>query len=82
MNIWSERWDVIIIWKVLSGTAHLYITFLFLYGGYSSYSLVRVFMGLSNLRDKAAVAQVERRITTVRQIILLLLLSVWDDRCE
>ena len=74
MNIWSERWDVIIIWKVLSGTAHLYITFLFLFGGYSSYSLVRVFMGLSNLRDKAAVAQVERRITTVRQIILLLLL--------
>ena len=74
MNIWSVPWDLIVIWKVLSGTAHLYIASLFVFGGYSCYSLVRVFLGLGNLRDRAAVARAKWLITTVRQIILLLLL--------
>src|ERR1700678_1343802 len=74
MNIWSVPWDVIIIWKILYGTAHLYIACIFVFGGYSCYSLVRVFVGLSNLRQRGALARLDRRVAGVRQIILLLLL--------
>jgi hypothetical protein len=74
MDILSAHWDVIMIWKLMSRTARLYSFFLLVLGGYANYSLVRVFAGLSNLRDKAAWVRVERCVANVRQIILLLLL--------
>jgi hypothetical protein len=61
-------------WKLSSRTALLYAVFFVVLGGYASYSLVRVFAALGDSGDKAFVARLERRITNVRQIILLLLL--------
>ncbi len=62
------------IWKLMSRTARLYAVFLLVFGGYASYSLVRVFAGLGNLHEKSTLICAERRIANVRQIILLLLL--------
>lgn len=74
MHISSVGYDLIVLWKVSSEAARLYTVFLFVSGAYASYSLVRVFAGFSNLREKAALTRSERRIANVRQIILLLLL--------
>jgi hypothetical protein len=74
MDILSVRWDVITFWKLSSSTALFYAVFFVILGGYSSYSLVRVFAGLGDSGEKALVRPLERRITNVRQIILLLLL--------
>jgi hypothetical protein len=74
MDISSAGYDLIVLWKVLSQTAKLYAVFFLASAGYASYSLIRVFAGLGNLREKAALTRVERRIANIRQIILLLLL--------
>jgi hypothetical protein len=74
MDILSAHWDVIMFWKLSSRTALLYAVFFLILGGYASYSLVRVFTGLGGSGEKAFVTRLERRITNVRQIILLLLL--------
>jgi len=58
----------------MSRTAQLYAVFLVVFGGYAAYSLGRVFVGLGDLGEKAALTRLERRIANVRQIILLLLL--------
>ena len=67
-------YDLIVLWKVLSQTAKLYTVFFLASAGYASYSLIRVFAGLGNLREKVVLTRVEGRIANVRQIILLLLL--------
>jgi hypothetical protein len=74
MDILSVRWDVIMIWKLMSRTARLYAVFFVVFGGYASYSLGCVFAGLGDLGEKAVLIRFERRIANVRQIILLLLL--------
>jgi hypothetical protein len=74
MNILSGHWDVIIMWKLLSGTARLYAVLLLVLGGYASFTLVRVFARSDKSHDQAALTRAERRISNVRQIILLLLL--------
>ncbi len=74
MDISSVGYDLIVLWKVLSKTASFYAVFFLASAGYAGYSLVRVFAGLNNLREKSALIRVERRIANVRQIILLLLL--------
>jgi hypothetical protein len=47
MNILFVRWDVIMLWKLLSGTARLYAALLLILGSYAIYSLARVFVGLA-----------------------------------
>ncbi|MGA9511201.1 MAG: hypothetical protein WBV55_21450 [Candidatus Sulfotelmatobacter sp.] len=74
MDILSVHWDVIMFWKLSSRTALFYAVFFVILGGYASYSLVRVFAGLGGSGEEAFVTRLERRITNVRQIILLLLL--------
>lgn len=54
--------------------ARLYAALLLILGSYAIYSLARVFVGLGNLREKAALMRAERRVANIRQIVLLLLL--------
>jgi membrane protein YqaA with SNARE-associated domain len=62
------------VWKLLSRTTRLYAVFLVVFGGYASYSLGRVVAGFGDLGEKAVLTRFERRISNIRQIILLLLL--------
>jgi hypothetical protein len=74
MNILSVHWNVLVLWKVITGTARLYTILLLVFGSYAGYSLIRVFVDLSRLREKASLRRVECRIERIRQIILVLLL--------
>jgi hypothetical protein len=58
----------------MSRTARFYAVFFVGFGGYASYSLVRVFADLGDLGERVVLTRLERRIANVRQIILLLLL--------
>jgi hypothetical protein len=61
-------------WKMFSGTARLYTVVFLICVGYASYSLARVLASPGKLREKASLTCDERRIESVRQTILLLLL--------
>jgi hypothetical protein len=74
MSILSTHWDLIMTWKMFSGTARLYTVVFLICVGYASYSLARVLASPGKLREKASLTCDERRIESVRQTILLLLL--------
>jgi hypothetical protein len=82
MNILFVRWDVIMLWKLLSGTARLYAALLLILGSYAIYSLARVFVGLGNLREKPSLDARRTPRSEHPSNCTVAAPSVWDNRRE